>query len=55
MKGALLIIFSTILVGAVLVRGLSTQPDQGGTVPFYEYAQLPATRTGDQIQVSEPG
>lgn len=55
LKGALLIIFSTVLVGAVLVRGLSTQPDQGGSVPFYEYSQLSATRAGTQIQVAEPG
>jgi cation/acetate symporter len=55
LKGGLLIIFSTILVVAVLVRGLSTQPDQGGKVPFYEYAQLSATRTGTQIEVTEPG
>ncbi len=55
LKGALLIIFSTILVGAVLVRGFSTQPDQGGKVPFYEYAELAATRSGEQIEVTEPG
>jgi len=55
LKGGLLIIFSTVLVVAVLVRGLSTQPDQGGKVPFYEYAELAATRSGDQIQVTEPG
>ena len=39
----------------MLVRGLSTQPDQGGTVPFYEYAALAATKSDDQIQVTEPG
>jgi cation/acetate symporter len=55
LKGALLVVFSTILVVAVLARGLSTTPDQGGTVPFYEYAQLTATHSGGQIQVSEPG
>ncbi len=55
LKGGLLIIFSTILVGAVLLRGLSTQPDQGGTVPFYQYAQLPAVKSGEQVQVTEPG
>jgi cation/acetate symporter len=55
LKGGLLIIFSTILVGAVLIRGLSTQPDQGGTVAFYEYAQLAAAKSGSQIQVSEAG
>lgn len=55
LKGALLIIFSTILVGAVVIRGLSTQPDQGGKVAFYEYSQLAAVKTGNQIQVSEAG
>src|SRR5512145_1714191 len=37
LKGALLIVFSTVLVGAVVIRGLSTQPDQGGKVPFHAY------------------
>lgn len=55
LKGTLLIIFSSVLVGAVLIRGLSTQPDQGGKVPFYQYTNLEATISGDQIQVSEPG
>jgi cation/acetate symporter len=55
LKGGLLIIFSAILVGAVLLRGLSTQPDQGGAVPFYEYATLPATMTDTGLEVSEPG
>jgi len=32
-KGALLIVFSTVLVVALCVRGLSTTPDQGGRVP----------------------
>lgn len=54
-KGSLLIIFSTVLVAAVLIRGLSTAPDQGGTVPFYEYAHLAATKSGSQIAVTEPG
>ncbi len=55
LKGTLLIIFSTVLVGAVLIRGLSTQPDQGGKVPFYQYTNLEATISGDQVQVTEPG
>lgn len=55
LKGTLLIVFSTILVGAVVIRGLSTKPDQGGKVPFYEYQQLPATKVDGKIQVSEPG
>lgn len=55
LKGSLLIIFSTVLVGAVVIRGLTTQPDQGGKVPFYEYKQLSATRSGDQITVIDTG
>ena len=54
-KGGLLLIFSTILVGAVLVRGFSTEPDQGGAVPFYEYAQLATTQGADGLTVTEPG
>ena len=37
LKGGLLIIFSTVLVIALLVRGLTTKPEQGGEVPFHEY------------------
>ena len=55
LKGALLIVFSTVLVVAVVSRGLSTQPDQGGTVPVHEYAHLEAVKNGDQIQVTEAG
>jgi cation/acetate symporter len=55
LKGGLLIIFSTVLVGAVVIRGLSTQPDQGGNVAFYQYSHLAATKTGDQITVTEAG
>jgi cation/acetate symporter len=55
LKGSLLIIFSSVLVGAVLIRGLSTQPDQGGKVPFYEYTQLAASKNGEQITVTESG
>ena len=50
-KGTLLIIFSTILVGALLIRGLSTRPDQGGKVTPYDYAQITATITDGKIQV----
>lgn len=55
LKGGLLIILSIILVGVVMFRGLSTQPDQGGTAPFHQYTSLPATRSGDQITVGEAG
>lgn len=55
LKGGLLVVFSTVLVGAVLVKGFSTEPDQGGKVPFYQYAQLEATRSGDGLAVTAPG
>lgn len=55
LKGSLLIIFSTVLVGAVLIRGLSTQPDQGGKIDFYDYSHLSATRTASQFEVNEDG
>jgi cation/acetate symporter len=55
LKGSLLIIFSTVLVGAVVIRGLSTHPDQGGKVAFYEYSHLAATRVADQLTVTEEG
>ncbi len=53
-KGALLIVFSTVLVVAVLVRGLSTTPDQGGGVPFKAYATLSATEAGGMLTVEDP-
>jgi len=42
LKGGLLIVFSVILVIVVLIRGISTTPDQGGKVPFYEYKNISA-------------
>lgn len=39
LKGGLLIIFSTVVVFAVMARGLSTEPDQGGAVPFHHYQE----------------
>ncbi len=49
LKGGLLIIFSTILVIVLLVRGLTTTPDQGGRVPFVEPQVLPAMVNGTSI------
>ncbi len=40
LKGGLLIIFSLILVVVLFARGLSTEPDQGGAVPFYKYKEV---------------
>jgi cation/acetate symporter len=51
LKGAMLIVFSTVLVVSVCSRGFSTRPDQGGKVPFYEYKSMPATRSGDTLTV----
>lgn len=48
-KGSLLIIFALVIVVALLVRGLSTSPDQGGRVPYYEYKTITATQTDDTI------
>jgi len=53
-KGALLLVFSTILVAVVLVRGLSTKPDQGGRVPFREYRTLAATEAGGSLVLEDP-
>jgi cation/acetate symporter len=52
-KGGLLIVFSTVLVIAVCVRGLSPSPDQGGTVPFKVYHTLQATESGGTLTVSD--
>lgn len=49
LKGGLLIIFSTILVIVVLFRGMSTEPDQGDRVPFYEYKTLTAETVNGTI------
>ena len=54
-KGGMLVLFSTVLVIVVLGRGFSTRPDQGGAVPFYDYAELSATGEGDQLSVTEAG
>lgn len=42
-KGAMLVVFSLIVTVAVLYRGLTTAPDQGGRVPFYQYKTLEAS------------
>ena len=42
-KGGMLVVFSLIVSVAVLYRGLSTTPDQGGRVPFREYKTMSAS------------
>ena len=49
LKGSLLIIFSIILVICTLNRGFTTEPDQGGEVPFYKYKSLAASVSGDKV------
>ncbi|OGR61803.1 MAG: cation acetate symporter [Elusimicrobia bacterium GWB2_63_22] len=52
-KGAMLVVFSLIVTVAVLVRGLSTEPDQGGRVPFYKYATLEAKEVKGALVVND--
>jgi cation/acetate symporter len=54
-KGALLIVFSTVLVIVLCVRGLTTTPDQGGRVPFKQYRTLALTEASGAFTVAEPG
>ncbi len=53
LKGMLLIVFSTILVIVVVNRGLSTNPDQGGTKSIYHYETLTAEMNGDQFMLPD--
>jgi cation/acetate symporter len=52
-KGSLLLIFSTVLVVGILLRGLSTAPDQGGKVPFKDYAALSASESAGTLSVDD--
>lgn len=54
LKGGLLVIFSVIVTGAVLLRGLSTTPDQDGTVPYHKYATIEATVADGKAIPSDP-
>ena len=47
LKGAMLIVFSSILVISVLIRGFSTKPDQGGKMPFHEYKTVNVSTFSD--------
>ncbi len=49
LKGALLIVFSTVLCIALFNRGLTTEPNQNDTVPFYKYATINASMQGDNV------
>ena len=54
-KGSLLLIFSFVLVFGILLRGLSTAPDQGGRVPFREYASLSASESSGTLLMDDAG
>ncbi len=54
LKGGLLVVFSLIVSIMVCMRGLSTTPDQGGSVPFYAYQTLQATEASDTISLTDP-
>ncbi|MDX9721654.1 MAG: cation acetate symporter [Myxococcota bacterium] len=54
LKGALLIVFSTVLTVAVLMRGVSVDPDQGGKVPFHDYTSISAVELDGALQLSDP-
>jgi cation/acetate symporter len=53
-KGGLLLVFSLVLVTVVLIRGLSTKPDQGGRVPFREYRTLSAVQAEGGLVLGDP-
>ena len=53
LKGSLLIVFSIILVFCTLHRGLTTEPDQGGAVPFYKYKSIAANVSDNTVTPSD--
>ncbi len=55
LKGGLLIVFSTILVIAVCHKGLTTKPDQSGSVAHYDYRTLEASQQDEEIVLSGQG
>lgn len=52
-KGGMLLVFSLILVYLVFSRGISTAPDQGGTVPFREPLAIKASSLAENAIVLE--
>ena len=54
LKGALLIIFSSILCIALFTRGITTEPTPNENVPFYKYAVLKATMAGENVVPADP-
>jgi len=53
-KGALLLIFTTVVVVGVLGRGLTTNPNQGGEKDYHPFQTLSATLAADgALQLSD--
>lgn len=48
-KGGLLVVFSLVVTVAVMYRGFTTTPDQGGRVPFHEARTMGAIETGGEV------
>ncbi|MGE5610314.1 MAG: cation acetate symporter [Bacillota bacterium] len=55
LKGGLLLLFSSVLVFAVLARGISTRPDQGGQTPYHEFQTLQGFWQGNNFALASPG
>jgi cation/acetate symporter len=52
LKGGLLIVFSTIVVVAVLSRGLSTTPQPVGGKQYHQFVTIPYTMAGDTLSLT---
>jgi cation/acetate symporter len=53
LKGAMLVVFSMVLVFLVLSRGISTAPDQGGDAKYHEFVTLKA-RSVQPLALEDP-
>ncbi|MBT3278127.1 MAG: cation acetate symporter [Phycisphaerales bacterium] len=53
LKGALLIVFSTVLTCCLLSRGLTTEPNQGGQVEFHQHTTLVGTLQDDKLTLAD--
>jgi len=55
LKGALLVFFTLILVIAIMGRGFSTSPDQGGTVPYHEFKTIETSSSEESEIILQDG
>ena len=54
LKGGMLIVFSLVVVVALLIRGFSTRPDQGGKVPFHVRTAIAASMLEGKFVPADP-